>query len=213
MKRIFPIRLLTLLVIGCSSITSAASIQKVNLAETSAPTPIAQSTSSPNSPLRKPTPQSQNVYPSARFGFWFEYPNGYVVDSSNENRQPKPGEPWQGTIEIWKSTDYQAIKTPNFKGGELPPNISISVYSNPNRLPLSHWKDNLSIGSSGTRAMTVAGQEAIAYTSTGLYEFDNVLLSSPDGRRVIRLSRGYLNASDPSRQAFQQVISSFRLNK
>jgi hypothetical protein len=35
------------------------------------------------------------------------------------------------------------------------------------------------------------------------------MLLSPDRRRVIWLNRGYLNPSDPSRQAFQQIVSSF----
>jgi hypothetical protein len=212
MKRIFPLGLLALLAIGYSLSEPAVSTQKVNLAETSTPELTAQRTSSPNSGVKRQTSQSQNIYRSTRFGFWFKYPKAYVVDSSNENRQPKPGEPLQGIIEIWKSADYQGMKRDNFYGSEPPPNISISVYSNPNRLPLSQLKDTLSIGSRNARTITVAGQNAIAYTSTGLYEFDNVLLFSRDGRRVIRLSRGYLNASDPSRQAFEQVVSSFKFN-
>ncbi len=213
MKRIFPLGLFPLLIIGCSSPTSTASTQKVNPVETSVPTPVAQSTSSPNPAVRRASPQSQNVYRSARFSFAFGYLNGYIVDPSNENRRPKPNETLQGTIEIWKRADYQAIKSRNFEGAELPPNISITVHTNPNRLPLSQWKDRLSIGSSNTRTVTVAGQNALAYTSTGLYEFDNVLLASLDGRRVIHLNVGYMTPSDPLRQAFGQVVSSFRFNK
>ncbi|HEY9728736.1 MAG TPA: hypothetical protein V6D50_19985 [Chroococcales cyanobacterium] len=212
MKRIFPLGLLALLAIGYSSIEPAVSTQKVKLAETSAPGLIAQSTSSPNSRVRRQTPQGQNVYRSTRFGISFNYSKAYVVDNSDENRQPKPGETLQGAIALWHNSDYQALKRHNFQGSEPPPNISISVYSNPQRLPLSQLKDTLSIGSTNARTITVAGQNAIAYTSDGLYASDNVLLASPDGQRVIRLSRGYLNASDPSQQVFQQVVSSFRFN-
>jgi hypothetical protein len=213
MKRIFPLGLLALLVIGCSSQTSTAFPPKVNEPETSAPTPIAQSTSSPNSDGRKPTPQSQNVYSNAKFGFWFGYPNGYVVDNSNENSQPKPGETLQGTIEIWESAIYQAIQAGKYEGGtEYPPNINISVHSNPDRLPLSQWQDKISIGTTNVRPTTVAGQDAIAYSADGLYASDNVLLSSPDGQSVIHLNRQYHNVSDPSRQAFQQIVSSLRFN-
>ncbi|HEY9604185.1 MAG TPA: hypothetical protein V6C85_21400 [Allocoleopsis sp.] len=212
MKRIVPLGLLALLAIGYSSIEPAVSTQKVNLAETSAPDLIAQSTSSPNSGVRRQTPPSQNVYRSTRFGISFNYSKAYVVDNSKENQQPKPGETLQGAIALWKNSDYQALQRQNFQGSEPPPNISISVYSNPKRLPLSQLKDTLSIGSRNDRTITVAGQNAIAYTSDGLYASDNVLLSSPDGQRVIRLSRGYLNVSDPSRLVFQQVVSSFRFN-
>lgn len=210
MNRIFPLGLLALLVIACSSPTSTVSTQTVKEAETSASTPIAQSTASPNSGGRKQNPQSQNVYRSSKFGFQFQSPNGYTVDNSNENRQPKPDETWQGTIEIWKNADYQAIQAKKFEGGtEFPPNISITVHSNPDRLPLSHWKGSLSVGSSDARAINVAGQNAIAYTADGLYASDNVLLLSPDGQRVIHLSRDYIDPSDPSREAFQQIVSNF----
>ena len=213
MKRIFPLGLFALLLIGCSSPTSTASTQKVNPVETSVPTPIAQSTSSPNPAVRRATPQTQNVYRSARFSFAFGYLNGYIVDPSNENRRPKLNETLQGTIDIWKSADFEAIKSQSVQGGELPPNMSINVHSNPNQRPLSYWKDTLSIGSRDARAITVGGQNALAYSSTGLYEFDNVLLSSPDGRRVIHLNVGYMDTSDLSRQAFQRVVSSFKFDR
>lgn len=212
MKRIFPLGLLALLAIGYSSIEPAVSSQKVNVAETTASELIAQSTSSPNSGVRRQTPQGPNVYRSNRFGISFNYSKAYVVDNSNENRQPKPGETLQGAIELWKNSDYQALKRHNFYGSEPPPNISISVYSNPKRLSLSQLKDTVSIGTTNARTITVAGQNAIAYTSDGLYASDNVLLSSRDGQRAIRLTRGYRNPSDPSRLVFQQVVSSFRFN-
>lgn len=210
MKRIFPLGLLALLVIGCSSIPSVASSQKGNEAGTSVPTRTAQSNSNPS--VRTPRPQSQNAYRSAKFGFRFESPTGYVVDNSQENQRPRAGEPLQGTIELWKSADYEAIKKHNFEGSEYPPNISIAVYNNSKQQPLSYWKDTISIGSNNVRNVTVAGQDAIAYTATGLYESDNILLFTPNRQRVIRLSRSYHNASDPSQQAFQQFVSSFTFN-
>lgn len=212
MKPIFPLGLLALLAIGCSSITPAVSSQKITSSE-AAPTTIAQSTSSPNPGVTTPTRQRLNIYQSTRFGFRFRTPNGYVVDNSRENSPPKPGESLQGALDIWKSADYQAIKTQNFEGGEYPPNISISVHNNTERLSLSQWRDRLSIGTNNIRNATVAGQDAIAYKSDGLYGYDNVLLTSPDSRSVIHLSRGYINPSDPSIQAFEQIIASFRFNR
>lgn len=204
MKYVSPVSLLALLAISLSYPTSTAAV------DTSVVTQIAQSTSSPKSAGNKQAVQSQNVYRSAKFGFRFGYPNTYIVDSSKQNQRPKPGQTLQGTIDIWKKNDYQAIKSKNFEGGEYPPNISIAVHSNSNRLRLSQWKDRLSIGTRNTRNIKVAGQNALAYASTGLYESDNVVLCSPDGRRAIHLSVGYINASDPSRQAFQKLVSSFK---
>jgi hypothetical protein len=57
--------------------------------------------------------------------------------------------------------------------------------------------------------MRVAGQPAIAYTSTGLYEYDNVVVASPDGRYVLRFTAGYMDAKAPIRRVFQELVSSF----
>jgi hypothetical protein len=59
MKHIFPLGLMALLTIGCTSINPAISTQKVNLPEAAAPTSIAQSTSSPNPAARRQTPQRE----------------------------------------------------------------------------------------------------------------------------------------------------------
>jgi len=116
MKYVSPVSLLALLAIGLSYPTSTAAV------DTSIVTQIAQSTSSPNSASNKQAVQSQNVYRSSKFGFRFGYPNTYIVDSSKQNQRPKPGQTLQGTIDIWKKNDYQAIKSKNFQGGEYPPN-------------------------------------------------------------------------------------------
>jgi hypothetical protein len=106
-------------------------------------------------------------------------------------------------IEIWNQADY--LNRENLP--EAPPIISIRIYSNPQKLPLAKWKGELS--HNDDRPLTVAGQPALAYSSTGLYESDNVLVRSPDGRQVLRLQAGYQKSSDRIRQVFQEVVQSF----
>jgi hypothetical protein len=106
-------------------------------------------------------------------------------------------------LEIWRQEDYlQRFDLP-----ESVPIINITIYRNSQKLPLAQWKGELS--HNDDRSLTVAGQPALAYTSTGLYESDNVLVKSPDGAYVFRIKTGYEKASDPIRQVFQDVVNSF----
>lgn len=146
------------------------------------------------------TTLSDTFYASHRFNFRFGWPNGYaIVSTQKRSGQPTPLE----VLEIWNQKDYpnRAHLT------ESPPAISLTIYSNSQRLPLTQWKGELS--QNDDRPLSVAGQPAIAYTSTGLYEYDNVLFASPDGRQVFRLQVGYLNKTDRIRQVFSEVIQTF----
>ncbi|MFB2970271.1 GUN4 domain-containing protein [Aerosakkonema sp. BLCC-F183] len=139
-------------------------------------------------------------YTSKSFGFRFVRPSGYtIVPTQKLSGQPTPVE----VLEIWNQADYL---NPNDLP-ESPPIISITVYNNSQKLPLARWKGQLS--RNDDRPLTVAGQQAIAYTSTGLYESDNVLFSSRDNGYVFRLQVGYINKNDRIRQVFQQVVSTF----
>ncbi|MBF2079691.1 MAG: hypothetical protein IGR76_14515 [Synechococcales cyanobacterium T60_A2020_003] len=89
---------------------------------------------------------------------------------------------------------------------ELPPNITVQVFENPDQRPLTDWKSELS--SPDVQPLQVGEQEAIAFSSTGLYEHDNVVVSTPDGKYVLRFSVGYFDANDPMRQDFQDIVSS-----
>jgi len=129
-------------------------------------------------------------------------PSGYVIVNATKSLSPKPNTPAQ-VLEIWKQEDYAN----RIHLTESPAIISISIYSNPLHLPLENWKDKLS--RNDTRPFTVAGQQALAYSATGLYESDNVLFSSPDGRYVFHLKGDYLSTSDSIRQTFQDILSSF----
>jgi hypothetical protein len=190
MKYAIAFGLFTALIAGVSAQPAAIPTQ--------APTPEILAA---NPEANSATLQTSDIfYMSDRFGFRFVIPSGYTT-ASGETSSAKPA-PLE-VIEIWNQADY--LNRENLP--EAPPIISIRIYSNPQKLPLAKWKGELS--HNDDRPMTVAGQPALAYSSTGLYESDNVLVRSPDSRQVLRLQAGYQTSSDRIRQVFQEVIQSF----
>jgi len=190
MKYAIAFGLFTALIAGISAQPAAIPTQ--------APTPEILAA---NPEANSATLQTSDIfYMSDRFGFRFVIPSGYTIDSgANSSAKPASLE----VIEIWNQADY--LNRDNLP--EAPPIISLRIYSNPQKLPLAKWKGELS--HNDDRPLTVAGQPALAYSSTGLYESDNVLVSSPDGRQVLRFQAGYQNSRDRIRQVFQEVHQSF----
>lgn len=192
MKRTIALGLLTFLAVGSSTHLSALPIR--------APThEVVTANPVPNTS----TLQSRDVfYLSDRYGFRFVSPRGYVITPTSTIQSTKPSPPLQ-VLEVWQQADF--LNRENL--AETPPIISITIYDNSKRLPLTSWKGELS--RNDDRSLTVAGQKAIAYTSTGLYDSDNVLFSSPDSRYVFRLKGAYLQNNDSIRQVFQEIVKSF----
>ena len=151
---------------------------------------------------------SQNRYQSDRFGFRFEYPIGYVNDAKT---LPK-GNPAEA-IEIWTQATYDAIKSG--KPSELPPNVSVTAEQNPQKLALRTWvaKSNRFPSPNNFREVTIAGQKALAFQSTGLYESENVVVPIPNRAAVIVISLdkdGLPDTDKTYRSAFQQIISTLQ---
>lgn len=141
-------------------------------------------------------------YLSDRFGFRFVLPKGHTLTPSEQTPSRQPNPPIQ-VLELWQQGDFlNRTSLP-----EMPPIIRITVYQNSPQLPLISWKGELS--HKDDRTVKVAGQSAIAYTSTGLYESDNLLFRSPDNRYVLRLQGSYLKADDSIRKVFQEVVANF----
>ena len=158
------------------------------------------------------TPQ---IFQSQQLGFSFKYPKGYVVHKAQHNHNIEPGSVQQ-RIDVWSSTDYQAIKAGKFQGTELPANVSISVEKNPKGLNASQWfkENNHEFGATQNQnKQVVAGQKAVAFRSSGLYETQNIVLPSRDGKNVIVISHFQnQNHSDKDyEQVFERIVSSFEL--
>ena len=160
------------------------------------------------------TPQ---IYQSQQLGFSFKYPKGYVVNKAHQDPRLEPGS-IQQRIDVWSSIDYQAIKAGKFQGSELPANVSISVEENPKRLNASQWlkENNDEFGTTQNQTkQLIAGQKAVVFRSSGLYEAQNIVLPSKDGNEVIVISHAQnQNHSDRDyEKVFEQVVSSFELQK
>ncbi|MBD2156400.1 GUN4 domain-containing protein [Leptolyngbya sp. FACHB-16] len=143
---------------------------------------------------------NRDVFYFSEYGFRFVMPKGFtVVPSEEQSTAPVPVQ----HLEIWNLGDFynRGNQTEN------PPIVRIRVFENPQGLPLRDWKGELS--EEGDRPISVAGQEGLAYSATGLYESDNVVFSSPDGRYVIRIRADYIGPEDDTREVFQGLLQSF----
>ena len=196
MKRVFVFGLFAALALGCTSVNSLPSAQP----DPEASTPI----------ITTPAARSQSGYVNERFGFQFYYPDdGYVLDTSRADLPTDAISGLMGVIQIWRAEDF-AAHTSATPPMEQSPTVTISVYSNPGREPLADWQARLSLQPTQDQELTVGGRPAIAYTSTGLYEYDNVLVTSPDGLSVIHFSVGYLGADDDIRDGLDGVVTTFQ---
>jgi hypothetical protein len=170
------------------------------------PEAIAQSS---NSPIGN-EPSDSTVYESDRLGFSFSIPDGFTVDNLLESAEIEAEYDFRGQIELWSTADHEAIQAGAYEGGtEYPPNVSITVYNNPERRSPQDWVEGsnrfLRLGEYST--VMVAGQEAIAFTSDGLYRNENIVFSSPHSENIVVVS--YAEGGEGYEQAFQEVILTF----
>lgn len=161
------------------------------------------------------TPQ---IYQSQQLGFRFRYPKGYVINKAQNNPKIDP-DSVQQRIDLWSNKDHEAIQAGKFQGTELPANVSISVEKNPKRLTASQWleENNDEFGKTKSqRKQVIAGQKAVAFSSSGLYETQNIVLPSKDGENVIVISHHSYN-QEPSdkdyKKLFEEIVSSFELQE
>ncbi|MCM1984322.1 GUN4 domain-containing protein [Lyngbya confervoides] len=155
----------------------------------------------------KPPQDRYDIFLTHAEGLRFIYPEGYYVDSATAYRSPDPNSALQKSWEIWKAADYRpwgGRYPAEPAGSEPPPHISLEILRNPEAKPLQQWMES---PTSPAMPKIVAGQPAIAYRATGLYEYDVVLLNHPNGD-VVKLQVGYLDAADPLRSVFQVVLDS-----
>ncbi|KST63309.1 hypothetical protein [Mastigocoleus testarum] len=160
------------------------------------------------------TPQ---IFSSQQLGFSFKYPKGYVVNKGQNKPSIEPGTVQQ-RIDVWSKIDYQAIKSGKFQGSELPANVSISIEENPKRLNASEWlkenKDEFGTTQNQVKQF-IAGQEAVIFHSSGLYEAQNIVLPNQNGNKVIVIShsQNHNYSNRDYEKVFEQVVSSFELRK
>jgi hypothetical protein len=188
------------LAIACQAQTPSSGLNPTSPAEIAQPGPAA---------IQSMANSGQAVYESDRFGFKFQYPGTFVVQAPAEAPSAAPGVPLD-SLEIWNQVDFASLPSHQNGGSELPPNISVTIHPNPNQRSLQDWVNNSDWFVSPTAFSTVeiAGQRAIAFQSTGLYEFDNIVLPTPDGQNIILISLA--KGGEGYQVAFQQIISTFQ---
>lgn len=195
--------LMAVLAIACQAPPSST-VEATN--NPASPDAIAQSSDSPTQ-----TAQSNStVYESDRLGFSFGVPNGFTLDNSLESAEIEGEFDFRGHIELWSNADYEDVQAGAYEGGtEYPPNVSITVYNNSEQLSPQSWVEGsnrfLRLGEYST--VTVAGQEAIAFESDGLYRSENIVFSSPNGEDILVIS--YAEGGEGYEQAFQEIVSTF----
>jgi hypothetical protein len=147
-------------------------------------------------------------------GFQFEYPAGFVVEAKPPSGAA--GDRALEWIDLWTQQDYDGINA-SVTPTEFPPNVSVAVQQNPQRLALRDWvlQDSQFTSPDRFTSLTVAGQNAIAFQSTGLYDYENVALTLPTSSdvMVIQLDKDGLPERDAIyRPVFQQIISSLQFS-
>ena len=207
-------RVLCCLSLGLTIACQAEPPSGVNSLGTSAESVTSSSSTEPATPTNSSSTDSQNTYKNESLGISFEYPEGFVVDDTSEQSDTE-SEVRRGTVEVWTQADYQAMQTNEFEGTELPANVSLWVYENPNRLSLKEWVKSRSdyfVSPENYKEQQVANQDAIAFESTGLYEFENIVFPSGDGQDiiVISLAKGTGNEA-VYRQAFERIRGTLQL--
>lgn len=155
---------------------------------------------------------SRNRYRSNSLGFSFEYPNSYMLDNSQENLKTSSEKTLRGRLELWQAADYRAIRSGKFQGGtEYPENLSISVYRNPKRLSLREWVKSSHdfVATRDFKVVSIAGQQALSFHSSGLYDSNNIVLTNTNSTEIISI-RAELDSNGANKRAFQHIVSTLR---
>ena len=161
-------------------------------------------------PARKIAAASNtNVYRSRRLGVNFKYPKGFVIKEPQENSGSS-----SKVVELWNLKDYQAIAKGKFQNTFSPGNMRISLENNPQGLSLVQWvTNNDELGDiipESYDAHIVAGKEAMSFRTDGLYEFQNMVLPTEDGKNIILIS--FVEGDKSYQKVFEQVVSSLQVN-
>jgi hypothetical protein len=193
----------------------AIACQAQTISPNTGATPLTQASPTVSQSVGQPsaTPstaaQEQLTYTSDR-GFSFQYPNGFVIQESTEPPSSLSAPPIT-VVDVWSQSDAAELPSLQNQGTELPANITVSLHPNPDQRDIQGWasSNNWFSSPTGFRNVTVAGEQAIAFQSTGLYESKNIALPTPDGEHIIVISHSQGGEEYP--EAFEQIVSTFQL--
>ncbi|WP_016953491.1 hypothetical protein [Anabaena sp. PCC 7108] len=165
---------------------------------------------------RKLVAQNEGNYRNNTFKLRFNYSTkDFVLDhkttrpSSNLNLL---------VIDLWNKKHAQKIKAGAYEGGaEYPANAQVRVYYNPRRLSLQNWVKQSQDFAAPKKFSNVkiAGQNALQFESSGLYENKHTVLINPKNSNIIVISLSQIGSGNDDaiyRKGYQQVLQSLRFN-
>ncbi|MBW4654256.1 MAG: hypothetical protein KME20_14655 [Kaiparowitsia implicata GSE-PSE-MK54-09C] len=152
-----------------------------------------------------------STFTHREFDFTFTYPYSYIaepIDLGTENHDPD----LKASIDLWSDRNYAAIRANVYEGSEYPANVTVSVYEKAETIGLEEWirQDFRFLAVMDVTSLQVAGQDAIRFDSTGLYEYDNIAVPSPDGKSVVIINLARLMEDNEAyKPAFETILSTF----
>lgn len=166
--------------------------------------------------LRQPSAGSNPViierplktYYDERYGIAFNFPDNYVVEEHDAEGEG----PARHTIVIGDKTAMENAP----QNGEGPPTITIDIFDNASKQGIEEWIkgsnfSNFKLSPDGVLTTTaVAGQEARAYVSDGLYRTTNIVF--PHRTYMVMLSVGQMTPEDQIVKDFAIVVSSIQID-
>ncbi|MGG6294172.1 hypothetical protein ACQ4M4_07110 [Leptolyngbya sp. AN02str] len=168
-------------------------------------------TATPSATANIPATDEPTVYTNSEYGFSFTYPEGYVLEAQSDPRMEEDPEQKE-SLDLWTAQNYSAIRSNVYEGSELPANVNVSVYAKPESVALQDWirQGNRFVEINNPQSTQLAGQDAIAFSSTGLYEHQNIVLASPDGANVVVINLARFDEENEAyKPAFETVVSTF----
>ncbi len=153
-----------------------------------------------------------STFTSPEFDFTFAYPQSYIAkpaDLGADNHNPD----LKAFIDLWSDRNYAAIQANVYEGSEYPANVSVSVYEKAETIGLEEWvrQDFRFLAVMDVTPLQLAGQDAIRFASTGLYEYDNIAVLSPDGKSVVIINLARLmEDNEDYKPAFETILSTFK---
>jgi hypothetical protein len=102
------------------------------------------------------------------------------------------------------------------QGGEGPPALTVAVYPNPQGKPLADWLAGMTnaaptpTGGWDFSEATIDGRDGLAYTSTGLYESDNVAVAA--NGNIYVFSAAWMTREDRTLNELDTLLRSVNLD-
>jgi hypothetical protein len=177
--------------------------------------PLVSPPAEPEPPTEQSSPVAaapdSGVYRSDRFGFQFAYSADQFVAKGETQFPPEVSA--REAVQIWTIEHDRAIQAGEYDGGtEYPANVSVTVQPNPDQFSATDWiaQSDWLTDVQDIQEVTVAGQQAVAFRSSGLYDMAQVLVPTPDRTHWVLITLNQIGDGDSDalyRQAYDEAIA------